>query len=61
MQDNENLRRVYNYGLTRNMLKVILQHKDSLHEHYTSIEPPINLDWKKISSSSLSHPFICHF
>lgn len=51
MQEKENLRWMYNYGLTRNMLRVILHHKDTLSKHLNSREPPLDLNWKKISSA----------
>ncbi|XP_057307324.1 monoacylglycerol lipase ABHD2-like [Hydractinia symbiolongicarpus] len=51
MQEKENLRWMYNYGLTRNMLRVILHHKDTLSKHLNSRDPPLDLNWKKISSA----------
>lgn len=49
--DWQNCRRIYNYGLTRNVLKVINQHKEDLARHFQSEEIPTKLNWKDIFSA----------
>ncbi|XP_047129014.1 monoacylglycerol lipase ABHD2 isoform X1 [Hydra vulgaris] len=59
MSEWDNLRRLYYFGLTRNMLKVISYHKDKFESH--SIKNNIPLDWKRISSAKALHELDHHF
>ena len=53
MSEWENLRKLYYFGITRNMLKVINHHKEKFEDH--SIKNNISLDWKRISSAKALH------
>jgi len=50
-----NLRKFYNYGLTRNVLKIVKHHQPTLAKFCQSMEPPLNLNWDKIISTKALH------
>ena len=60
-QEWKGLRFLYNYGLTRNMLKIVKHHQPVLSRFCQSMEPPLNLNWKKIISSKALHELDTEF
>lgn len=56
-----NLRVLYNYGLTRNVLKIVRHHKPVLSELCQAMDPPLNLNWNKILSAKALHQLDSEF
>ena len=50
-RDWENFRWLYNYGMTRNVLKVINQHKDDLAGQLNAERPHAEINWKDLFSA----------
>lgn len=57
----KNLRFLYNYGLTRNVLKVVKHHKPVLAELCRTMNPPLDLNWNKIISAKALHQLDTEF